>query len=87
MDIRQISAWRIKYLKKKHRERLIFKLDLAECINFAYTGSQPAPAGKFNKGYKGFKDWRNRYIRELEPDTRPTWWQVVKKKGRAMKVG
>lgn len=88
MDIRQLRAWREKYLEKKNRERIFYKLDLAECINFAYVGSQPAlKRGSVSAGYRTYKQWRNQLIRTIQPDTRPTWWEVVKKKNRAIKVG
>ena len=84
-----MSNEQINYIANREKEikektRILNLLDLTECINFAYTGSQASEKGKTNKGANSYKQWRMKKIRMLYPkDKKPiTIWDKFKKSTR-----
>lgn len=69
-------------LKKKRG--LLYKLDIAEAINFAYIGSQPAQKHKVNRGLQSYQRWRRKIYREIDPELfKPVFlWDKLKKSKR-----
>jgi hypothetical protein len=90
MGVRQKITWTEKFLEKKERERNIFKLDIAECINYAYTGSQPPlKKGQRHPGVKAYKRWRTNLFNLIYPKVKKqTIWDRLEKmqKKKSMKV-
>lgn len=86
MSFSQRITWRECYLKRKEKNRTINKLDLAECINYAYVGSQPKEKGKANHGMMAFKRWRRQLINKIFPDNRESYWDMMKRRGKSLKV-
>lgn len=65
MDIRQFNYFKNKIVEDEKKKRIMFKLDLSECINFAYIGSQYDSSGKNKYAYK---NWREQLCRLLDPE-------------------
>lgn len=87
MDINQQEYFIRKQNEKERIDKILFKLNIAEAFNFAYTGSQADKTGNCSRSYK---DWRDSLINDLMPvDERAkqaTFWekndQVKKKTGK-----
>ena len=57
MDVRQRTSFIERINEKKKQEKYELQLLIAECINMAYIGSQPAPRkGGANPNFKVYQD-------------------------------
>jgi hypothetical protein len=65
------------------KKRIVNQLDIVECINVAYVGSQSVPKGKTNTNAKQLSKWRRKKYRELNPKLyKRTLWDNIKRSGK-----
>ena len=62
MGVLQFNFFVNKITQDEEKKRAIFKLDIADCVNVAYVGSQGGRSG-YN-----YKCWREKLMRVLDPD-------------------
>jgi len=89
VDISILRVWLEKTTENQRKKRLTSKLDFSEVINYSYIGSQPTQKGKANVGSRQFKKWREKIMRELYPKfyaNQPSFWDMMRKRGRSLKV-
>jgi len=61
-------------IEAEKKDRIKLKLDLAEAINFAYSGSRS------KKASDEYKRWREKLVNELYPESpRSTVWDKIAK--------
>lgn len=63
----------------EQKKELKFKLNVAECINFAYTGSQPIVKGNRNH-IKAYENWKKKILEKIYPGyyTKQNVWDTLK---------
>jgi hypothetical protein len=83
MDIRQLAYIYDREIELIEKKRILKQLDIAECINMAYIGSQAVQKGKTNTNIKMYSRWRRKKVDSLYPETkRSTIWDGIKKSGK-----
>lgn len=83
MSYRQANYIYKREIKLREQKRVLWQLDLAEAINIAYIGSQPAQKGKTNKNSKNYSKWRRKKYNQIFPEiNKNTIWENLKRSKR-----
>jgi hypothetical protein len=71
-----------KISEKIKKEKIEMQLLVAECINFAYIGSQPpVKQGQTPPGFRAYERWKKRKVREMYPEMKQaTLWDMFEPK-------
>jgi hypothetical protein len=73
MDYLQKFAILKRVGEKIKKEKIEMQLLVAECINYAYIGSQPpTKKNKTPEGFKAYSRWRKKKQREMFPEIKQT---------------
>lgn len=87
MDIVQYRSFLHKIKEEELKKQALFKLQIAECINYAYVGSQPPQKNKINEGANAFRRWREKQMSYIFPDRKiESVWDRIKRRGKSIKL-